>query len=281
MEAQSSGAMTRFEPGAAQIARPSTFSPTTFSEAMQFSDLIAKSDLAPKDFRGKPANVMIAMQMGAEVGLAPMQAIQNIAVINGRPCLWGDAALAVVQAHPAYEWHKEYMEGEGDARTVVFQIKRRGHEAHEVRFGVAEAKKAGLLNKEGPWRNYPERMMQMRARGFGLRDKFADALRGIVTAEEAMDTPAPAVTATQTAPSLPAGNPEPEKPKNPEPKPDSRFISQGQIKRMWAMARERNWPETQLRNLLGRFGFEHSDEVTKDSYDEICHLIETCPNQRK
>jgi hypothetical protein len=34
-------------------------------------------------------------------------------------------------------------------------------------------------------------MLQMRARGFALRDAFPDALRGMVTAEEASDYPTP------------------------------------------------------------------------------------------
>lgn len=175
------------EPQSGKLSRIAAFTPTNLTEAIALSKLIAGSDLAPKDFKGKPANVLIAMQMGAEVGLAPMQSLQNIAVINGRPSLWGDAALGVVQVHPEYEWHKESIEGSGDARTATFQIKRNGQEASTTRFSVADAKKASLWGKAGPWQSYPDRMLQMRARGFGLRDKFADALRGLSIAEEAMD----------------------------------------------------------------------------------------------
>src|SRR6266478_3926901 len=88
------------EPQSGKLSRIAAFTPTNLTEAIALSKLIAGSDLAPKDFKGKPANVLIAMQMGAEVGLAPMQSLQNIAVINGRPSLWGDAALGVVQVHP-------------------------------------------------------------------------------------------------------------------------------------------------------------------------------------
>lgn len=163
--------------------------PRNFDEAMRFSKLLADSDLAPKDFKGKPANVLIALQMGCEVGLAPMAAIQNIAVINGRPSIWGDAALAIVMAHRDYEFHKEYSEGTGDNRVAVFEIKRKGHELHTVRFSVADAKKARLWGKEGPWSNYPDRMLQMRPRSWGIRDKFADALRGLNIGEEMQDAP--------------------------------------------------------------------------------------------
>ncbi len=163
--------------------------PRTFEDAWRFAKAIASSDLAPKDYKGKPENCLIAMQMGAELGLTAMSSIQNIAVINSRPSLWGDSFLAVILNHPQYEFHKEYFEGSGDQRKAVFEIKRRGHELHVVKFGVAEAKTAGLWGKAGPWTNYPERMMQMRARGFGCRDKFADALRGMIIAEEAEDIP--------------------------------------------------------------------------------------------
>ena len=176
-----------------------SFAPRNYEEALKFAQAIAASDLAPRDFRGKPANCLIAMQMGAELGLSPMQAIQNIAVINGRPCLYGDALLAVVIGHPAYEWHKETMEGTGDQRAAVFAIKRRGQDAYTVRFSVADAKLARLWGKDGPWTTYPNRMLQMRARAWGLRDKFADALRGIQMTEEALDIPAAGTTSLPSA----------------------------------------------------------------------------------
>jgi hypothetical protein len=52
---------------------------------------------------------------------------------------------------------------------------------------MADAKRAGLLGKAGPWAQYPARMLALRARGFALRNAFADALRGLITAEEAQD----------------------------------------------------------------------------------------------
>ena len=81
--------------------------PCNFDEAMKLATIIAGSDLAPKDFRGKPDNVLVAIQMGSELGLAPMQAVQNIAVINGRPSVWGDALLAIVQGSGLLDWIEE------------------------------------------------------------------------------------------------------------------------------------------------------------------------------
>jgi len=162
----------------------------SFDDAFRFSKMVAASEFAPKDFKGKPESCLLAIQHGSEVGLSPMQSLQSIAVINGRPTIWGDAALALVQACPVCEYVREYMDGEGDNLTAVCEAKRQGYPAPTtVRFSVADAKKAGLWGKSGPWTQYPSRMLQLRARGFALRNAFADALRGLVTAEEAQDYP--------------------------------------------------------------------------------------------
>lgn len=176
---------------------------STFEDAFRFAGLVAKSEFAPKDFRGKPESCMLAIQHGAELGLSPMQSLQSIAVVNGRPSVYGDTALAVCKGSPVCEWVRETIEGDGDSMVAVCQAKRRGDaQPVESRFGVAEAKKAGLWNKSGPWSQYPRRMLQMRARGFALRDAFPDVLRGLVTAEEAQDYPTEpeAVTVSQPKP---------------------------------------------------------------------------------
>jgi hypothetical protein len=163
----------------------------TFDDAYRFAKMVSASEFAPKDFKGKPESCLLAIQHGSEVGLSPMQSLQSIAVINGRPTIWGDAALALVQSSPVCEYVREYTEGEGDNLTAVCEAKRRGYPAPTVvRFSVADAKKAGLWGKSGPWSAYSTRMLQVRARGFALRNAFADALRGLITAEEAQDYPA-------------------------------------------------------------------------------------------
>ena len=163
--------------------------PTTLQEAMKFSDILASSTMVPRDFQGKPGNVLVAIQWGREVGLGPLQALQNIAVINGRPSIWGDAALALVRGHPDCLSVQEGVEGEGEARQGWCEVTRRGEKPQRRTFSVVDAKRAGLLNKPGPWTQYPDRMLQLRARGFAIRDVFPDALRGVMTREEAEDTP--------------------------------------------------------------------------------------------
>lgn len=177
-------------------ARTFSLMPESFGEAKQIAELIAGSDFAPKDYRGKPDNVIIALQMGADLGLKPMQALQNIAIINGRPSIYGDAALALVM--PALERFVEYFEGEEgtDGFTAVCVAKRKGWPDETRReFSIADAKAAKLWGKLGrdgqdtPWITYPKRMLQWRARGFTLRDVGSDLLLGLVLVEEAGDYP--------------------------------------------------------------------------------------------
>ena len=163
--------------------------PQSFDQLMQFANMAAKSQLVPKDYIGKPENVMLAVQMGSEIGLAPMQALQNIAVINGRPAVWGDAMLALCKASPVCDDVVERVDGEGANMKAVCVATRSGKEPVTVSFSMADAKLAGLSGKQGPWTQYPKRMLQMRARGFALRDAFPDVLKGLISAEEAQDIP--------------------------------------------------------------------------------------------
>ncbi len=167
----------------AALSPTGAFVPSTLTEAVEVAKLLASSGLLPKQYDGNVGAVLVAMQMGAEVGLPPMAAIQNIAVINGRPSLWGDAMLAVCMAHP--KWGG--IEESGDAKTATCTVWRKGDEKpRTVTFTIEDARTAGLANKD-TYKQYPARMLQMRARAFALRDKFPDALRGLASAEEMED----------------------------------------------------------------------------------------------
>lgn len=168
-------------------SKPAAFdlSQQTFEQALTFSQYLADSDMVPKDFKGKPGNCLVAIQWGMEIGLKPLQAMQNIAVINGRPSLWGDAVIALARNSPMCEYIVETCTD----TLATCKVKRRGEPEQIRTFGMEDASKAGLKGKQGPWAQYPKRMMQMRARAFAIRDVFPDVLKGLPVAEEVMDMP--------------------------------------------------------------------------------------------
>jgi hypothetical protein len=184
--------------------------PTTFDQLVTFSEIAATSGMVPKDYIGKPGAIMIAVQMGSELGLSPMQSLTSIAVINGRPGVWGDGLLGLCRQSPLCEDITETMQGEGDDREAICIAKRRGASPVEGRFSVADAKRANLWGKN-IWAAYPDRMLRNRARGFALRDAFPDVLRGLRTGEELVDTPADdfrgtTIEAAPAAPQVPSSS---------------------------------------------------------------------------
>ena len=174
-----------------QAQAPKTLGFMDFSnieQAIKASELISQAPgFCPKDFLNKPAQILCAIQYGIEIGLSPMQALQSIAVINGKPSIYGDGLIALCQSFSECEDIKEEFDAKTMTATCVVRRKGRSPVVHQ--WDVAKATKAGLWDKAGPWKQYPERMLQMRARGFALRDAFADRLKGIITAEEARDYP--------------------------------------------------------------------------------------------
>lgn len=191
----------------ATIQRPSGFAlqPRNLDEAMQMATMLSQSQMVPNCYKGKQQDTLVAMMMGSELGLNPIQALQNIAVINGRPSIYGDALMALVQNHPAFGGIEESFDDA--SMTATCTVHRKGGSKHTQSFSQQDAATAKLWGKAGPWSQYPKRMLQMRARGFALRSQFADALAGLITREEAEDMP---VTEYQEPRDIGRGSPEPE-----------------------------------------------------------------------
>lgn len=162
--------------------------PKNVKEAMELSTILSKSNLVPKEMIGRPEACFVAIGFGMEIGLPPMQAIQNIMVVNGRPSVWGDAALALIQGSGMVEeWYEDSPDTalqQGYGRAI---LKLYGKPPVERRFSIDDAKRAGLWGKTGPWSTYPGRMLQMRARSWTIRDAAPGVLKGIQVREEVLD----------------------------------------------------------------------------------------------
>lgn len=195
-------ALTRssFNTGGAVAA----FRPSNLDEYVTLAKMFAESgDMVPKSYAGSIPRILVAMQAGAEVGLSPFAAIQNIAVINGKPSVYGDAVIALARTHPKWDesGFEELFEGQPftDEFCAICRVKRTDGSVREKRFSVLDAKTASLWGKAGPWKQYPKRMLQMRARSWAIRDNFAEALAGLSVAEEIQDIPSEEAPASAPA----------------------------------------------------------------------------------
>ena len=171
----------------------------TLPQLREFCGVLAKTSMVPKAYIDKPDDILVAMLHGQEVGLPHLQALQSIAVVNGIPSIYGDAALAMVRASGKLEDFDEYIEVEGVRQERDFPIMKYADEDKEVvaicrskrvgmakervtTYSVRDAKRAKLWEKKGqngfetPWCTVPQRMLMWRARGWNLRDQFGDIL---------------------------------------------------------------------------------------------------------
>lgn len=193
--------------------------PRTIEEAYRMAEAIFLSGMYPNSYevKGDPkataSRIMIGIQKSMEVGLAPITGLSTIYIINNRPTIFGDGVPALLYGSGKIEYIKEWSEGEypNEDYTAKCEIMRKDS-AEPIRreFSMADAKKAGLLGKSGPWSQYPKRQLQMRARGFAARDGASDILSGLGIAEEVMDIPQPRhevdTSSLDDVPALPPAN---------------------------------------------------------------------------
>lgn len=181
--------------------------PKSIEEQFRLADAAIKSGLMPSSLK-TPAQVFVVMQRGAELGFKPYASVDFLYPINGRVRLTPAGAKALALQSGLLSDCKETYEGTPgtEDRTAVVTVWRRGIPTPTVgRFSIADAKRAGLAAKDN-WRNYPDRLLLARARGFAFQDAFADLVGGMQVREvfdldpgeaiaaEAVKRPVPAAT---------------------------------------------------------------------------------------
>lgn len=177
--------------------------PTTFDEVTRLAKVAVMAGLAASredDEQKAIAKATMAILHGLEVGIPAVQAVQNIAIVNGKPMIYGDLLTAVLWSKGFKV--KKWITGDGDARVGNAQIIRPDGTIIDKSFSVAQAKKARLwdtrekvthngkngsytVDNDSPWYRFDERMLEWRAFGFACKDGASDATRGMLVYEEA------------------------------------------------------------------------------------------------
>lgn len=135
--------------------------PQTFNEQMRFAEVISQAKgMLPRAYEGNPANVLVAIQYGASLGIEPMAALQNIDVIQGTPTLSAKAVAAMVRANGHKLWVSEDEQNMSATCTIV----RNDDKEHPVTVtrDKAWAQRMGLLTKDN-YKKQPTTMLMWRA----------------------------------------------------------------------------------------------------------------------
>ena len=169
--------------------------PRTLSEVSSLAEVLAQSNLMPKDLIGKVPNVVVQILAGQELGLSPMAAIRGIHVIEGKPILAADTMVALVLRSGLAEY---FTCTEDTDERVTYETKRKGSPtAQKMSWSTVDTKRAGVQLKDN-WRMHPRAMMRARAKSALARDVYPDILAGTydpdeiqVPAREPVRQPAP------------------------------------------------------------------------------------------
>lgn len=171
--------------------------PKSLDEAYRYSQFLHNSGMLPARY-DNPGKVMAGMQYALELGLKPLTALRQIAIIEGTPSIFGDLPLAIVQQSGELEFMDEYWMTKEKVRMSVeaanlgdeafasyCAVKRRGRPVETRYYDLDLARKAGLYpgNSFKPWAKYTRRMLKMRARSEALKDVFPDLLNGMSIGE--------------------------------------------------------------------------------------------------
>jgi len=194
---------------AADVAlSPVEFEPRSLGELGQMAKWIAASGLAPRDLRGKPADVMIVIMFGRNFGLTTMQSLQNIYVVEGRPSM--SAALMEGLCRDS-GLCKRWTRVKSDHLECVLSVQRKDDaEPREFRWTIEDAKRALLVKEDKPssnWMKYPRQMLLARCRADAAREVFPEVMSGVYSREEAEEIQAEPITPTFTAPPMPPAAP--------------------------------------------------------------------------
>lgn len=281
----------------------------SLDDIWRYAGIIQQSGVAPKGMDTRE-QIVIAIQLGQELGLPMLSAIQNIAVINGRPTVWGDAIPALCMNSPAWDQgaFSEFIDGVDsrgnltDTSMAICRVRRKGGQLVERIYSVADAKKAGLWGKAGPWQQYPKRMLQMRARSWAIRDTFPDVLKGLQVREEVEDfvdvEPMPARPLIQPPKRVEMPAPQTEtaetiEPPTQAPAPDNAHetgyaegeipnedegrtrslvrVTDAQRKRFYAIGKGNGKTDKQMKDYLSEiWNITSTKDITIDIYDEVC-----------
>jgi hypothetical protein len=144
--------------------------------AIATADLMNKSGLFPT--ARNTAGVFTIVQFGREVGLSPVVALNNVAVISGKLSMSGASMLALACKHGVRADFKLETE-----EKCVINFTREGFPDYSSEFTMEDAKKADLL-KSDAWAKYPKVMLRWRAVAQGLRIVAPDILAGVYTEDE-------------------------------------------------------------------------------------------------
>jgi hypothetical protein len=159
-----------------------------FNEVGNIAKVLSQSNIIPKEYQGNIPNVLIALDMALRMRTNPMQVMQNLYVVNGRPAWSSQYIIAVINASGKYKHELKFeFSGKGDTLSCfAWTTTQDGERLEGPKITMGMAKAEGWVDRNGSkWKTMPEVMIRYRAASFFGRLYCSDMIMGIYAEEEA------------------------------------------------------------------------------------------------
>jgi hypothetical protein len=157
-------------------------------KAYKFAEIIAKSDIIPDHYKGKPSNVFIAVQTAYRMGLDPMLVMQNTYIVSGKLGMNTTFAISLANNSGLFESgirYREHGEGADMAVTAYTNLKKTGEEIAYT-FSMKMAQAEGYT-RNSKYRTMPGLMLRYRAATLLIRTHAPEVMNGMHMVEELED----------------------------------------------------------------------------------------------
>ena len=163
------------------------YNPQSLEAMLKVASKFAEAEIVPKQFQKKPADLLVVLQMGYELGIAPVRAINSISVINGKPTLNAELQLALIyERYPSAFVKIEEDEKKKEVKVTMARDRAALETSYTAIWNEAKAGAMGLLEKDN-YRKQKMTMFKWRAIAEARRFVFPDICSGILAPEEAQD----------------------------------------------------------------------------------------------
>lgn len=146
----------------------------SMNDKMQYAQALAQASLLPKQYQRNPGNVLLAVELGESLGIPPIQAINTVHVIEGKP----SASSGLISALVRRAGHTLRVKGNDQAATAEIVRSDDPDFTYSVTWDMGRARNAGVTGKDN-WKKYPAAMLKARAITEVARDACQEALMGV------------------------------------------------------------------------------------------------------
>lgn len=156
------------------------------------ADMLSKANIIPQQYRGKPGDCLLAMDMANRMGISPIMVMQSSQIVQGNFSWKGSACKALIDGCGKFKNSHYVMSGKPGDNTwgcrLVATFTKTGETVSGPIVTWRMAIDEGWVNKNGSkWKTMPELMLRYRAASFFAKTECPEVLMGFQTAEEQMD----------------------------------------------------------------------------------------------